>query len=307
MAMAIAEKIGALYTRANKPLRLSRGSTPALIFLLPALLLFTTLVILPMAEAASFSFYEWGGYGDVGQFVGLKNYQRMFSHPVFSSALFNNFLIIVVSICVSLPQAFLHAVLVADKFKGVSFFRAIFFIPYILADVAAGLIWRFLYDGEYGVVQFVAGLFGLTAPFLLADRDLAMYAVLAVVVWKYFGLHMIIYIAGLQSIPREVLEAARIDGASWWDTLIQVIVPMMGPTIRLTVFFSIIGSLQFFDLIMPLTGGGPQNSTQTLVSYLYNFGIVRLNIGFGSAVGVFLFLVCVIFAFSYRRLLMAKD
>jgi raffinose/stachyose/melibiose transport system permease protein len=104
-----------------------------------------------------------------------------------------------------------------------------------------------------------------------------------------------------------VLEAARIDGASWWDTLIRVIVPMMGPTIRLTVFFSIIGSLQFFDLIMPLTGGGPQNSTQTLVSYLYNFGIVRLNIGFGSAVGVFLFLVCVVFAFSYRRLLMAKD
>ena len=307
MVRALAKTIGAAYTRANKPWNISERVVTAIVFLLPALTLFTIFVILPMAEAASFSFYDWSGYGAVGDFVGFKNYERMFGHPVFAQAVFNNFLIIVVSIFVSLPIAFLLAVLVADRFPGVSIFRAVFFIPYILADVAAGLIWRFLYDGEYGLPQFLAGLFGGEAPYLLADKSLAMYAVLVVVVWKYFGLHMIIYIAGLQSISKEVLEAARCDGASWWTTLTRIIVPLMGPTIRLTVFFSIIGSLQFFDLIMPLTGGGPQNSTQTLVSYLYNFGIVRLNIGFGSAVGVVLFMICVIFAFSYRRLLMAKE
>jgi raffinose/stachyose/melibiose transport system permease protein len=307
MAETIANRIGAAYARANKPSNINQGTVTAIVFLLPALVLFTIFVILPMAEAASFSFYSWSGYGAVGEFVGLENYQRMFGHPVFTHALFNNLLIIVVSIFVSLPIAFLLAVLVADKFPGVSVFRAVFFIPYILADVAAGLIWRFLYDGEYGLPQFIAGLFGSSAPYFLAEKDLAMYAVLVVLVWKYFGLHMIIYISGLQSIPKEVLEAARCDGASWWTTLTRVIVPLMGPTIRLTIFFSIIGSLQFFDLIMPMTGGGPQNSTQTLVSYLYNFGIVRLNIGFGSAVGVFLFVLCVAFAFSYRRLLMGKE
>lgn len=307
MAAAFAEKIRTVYAQANKPWNISQGTLTAIVFLFPALVLFSIFVVLPMAEAAGYSFFSWSGYGAVGDFVGFANYERLFGHPIFLRALTNNLLIIAVSLFVSLPIAFLLAVLVADRFPGVSVFRAVFFIPYILADVAAGLIWRFLYDGEYGLPQFIAGLFGGTAPYLLAERDLAMFAVLLVVVWKYFGLHMIIYIAGLQSIPKDVLEAARCDGASWWTTLTRVIIPLMGPTIRLTVFFSIIGSLQFFDLIMPLTGGGPQNSTQTMVSYLYNFGIVRLNIGFGSAVGVFLFLLCVIFAVSYRRLLMSKD
>jgi raffinose/stachyose/melibiose transport system permease protein len=307
MATAIFQKLGRLYASANKPWALNQGQLTAIVFVLPAFALFSIFVVLPMLEAASFSFFDWSGFGAVGEFVGLENYERMVSHKVFTTAIWNNVLIIAASIFISLPMAFLLAVLVADKFPGVSFFRAAFFIPYILADIAAGLIWKFLYDGEYGIVQAIAAWFGYDSVYVLADRDFAMYAVLLVVIWKYFGVHMIIYIAGLQSISREVLEAARCDGANWWTTLTRVIIPLMGPTIRLTVFFSILGSVQFFDLIVPLTNGGPQNSTQTLVSYLYNFGIVRLNIGFGSAVGVFLFAVCVIFAVSYRRLLMKGD
>ena len=299
--------IKSLICRANRPWPVRQSTLTAIVFVLPALVLFTTFVALPMGEAATYSVYNWSGYGDVGQYVGTRHYDRMIGHSVFETALWNNFLIVLVSIFVSLPLAFLLAVLLADKFPTVSFFRAIFFIPYVLADVAAGLIWRFLYDGQYGVLQYLGNLVGFDAPYVLADRDYAIYAVLVVVVWKYFGLHMIIYISGLQSIPKETLEAAKCDGASWWKTLVRVIVPMMGPTIRLTIFFSILGSLQFFDLLMPLTGGGPQNSTQTLVTYLYNFGIVRLNIGFGSAVGVFLFFVCIVFAFTYRRTFMKDD
>lgn len=295
------------FDRANRPWSISQGTLTAIVFVLPAIVLFTTFVALPMGEATTYSFYDWSGYGDVGVSVGTRHYERMIGHSVFETALLNNLLIILVSIFVSLPLAFLLAVLLADRFPAVSYFRAMFFIPYVLADVAAGLIWRFLYDGQYGVLQYLGNLVGFDAPYVLADRDFAMYAVLIVVVWKYFGLHMIIYISGLQSIPKETLEAAKCDGASWWTTLFRVIIPMMGPTIRLTVFFSILGSLQFFDLLMPLTGGGPQNSTQTLVTYLYNFGIVRLNIGFGSAVGVFLFVVCIVFAFSYRRTFMKGD
>ena len=299
--------LGATWRRLNRRRSLSHNTLTAIVFVAPALVLFTVFVVLPMAEAATFSFYRWSGYGEMGNWVGLANYERMFGHPVFERALINNALIILVSLFVSLPLAFLLAVLLADHFPTVSVFRAIFFIPYILADVAAGLIWRYLYDGDLGIVSATANLFGADAPYVLADRDVAIYAVLAVVVWKYFGLHMIIYIAGLQSIPREVREAAYCDGAGWWTMLRRVTIPLMGPTIRLTVFFSILGSLQLFDLIIPLTGGGPQNSTHTLVTYLYSYGIVRLNIGFGSAVGVVLFLICVIFAFSYRRLLMRND
>ncbi|WP_421724515.1 carbohydrate ABC transporter permease [Bauldia sp.] len=299
--------IAATWRRLNRPRGLSRNTLTAIVFVGPAIALFVIFVVLPMAEAFTFSFYRWSGYGELGDWVGLANFDRMFGHPVFDRALLNNFLIILISLSVSLPLAFMLAVLLADRFPTVSVFRAIFFIPYILADVAAGLIWRYLYDGQYGIVAATAQAFGAEAPYVLADRDLAIYAVLLVVVWKYFGLHMIIYIAGLQSIPREVREAAFCDGAGWWTTLRHVTIPMTGPTIRLTVFFSILGSLQLFDLIIPLTGGGPQNSTHTLVTYLYTFGIVRLNIGFGSAVGVVLFLISIVFAFSYRRILMRND
>ena len=183
----------------------------------------------------------------------------------------------------------------------------IFFLPYVLADIAAGLIWRFVYDGDYGIVAGFLGLFGYDSVHVLADRAYAMYAILAVIVWKYFGFHMMLFIAGLQSISRDYFEAARIDGADRWQTLRYVTLPMLAPTIRLSIFFAVLGSLQLFDLIMPLTKGGPSDSTQTLVTYLYNFGITRMQIGFGGAIGVVLFLICVVFAFTYKRTAMRHD
>jgi raffinose/stachyose/melibiose transport system permease protein len=178
----------------------------------------------------------------------------------------------------------------------------IFFVPYILAEVAAGLIWRFVYDGEYGLVASIATTFGFAAPHVLADRDLAMYAILVVIVWKYFGFHMMIYIAGLQQIDTNLYEAAHIDGATGRQILWRVTLPLLRPTILLSVFFAVLGSIQFFDLIMPLTKGGPSDSTQTMVTYLYSYGVTRMRIGFGSAVGVVLFVICVAFAFGYGRI-----
>ena len=150
-------------------------------------------------------------------------------------------------------------------------------------------------------------MFGATPPFVLAEPDIAMYAILAVVVWKYFGFHMMLYIAGLQQIDKNLYEAARIDGATDWQSFSRITLPLLGSTIRLSVFFSILGSIQLFDLIMPLTKGGPSDSTQTMVTFLYNYGVTRMRIGFGSAVGVVLFVICVVFAFGYKRVSMRHD
>ena len=278
-----------------------------LLFLPPALLLFTLLVALPMAEAGWYSFFRWNGYGTPIDFVGLRNFRLLLDNADFRTALLNNGLIIAVSLLVQLPLALGLAVLLADRARGTHAYRLIFFLPYVLAEIAAGLIWRFVYDGDYGLLVKVWGWFGAAAPQVLAEPDLAMHAILVVVVWKYFGFHMVLYIAGLQQIDRTLYEAARIDGASSWQTFTRVTLPLLGPTIRLSVFFAILGSLQFFDLIMPLTKGGPSNSTQTMVTYLYNFGVTRMQIGFGSAVGVVLFVICVGFAFGYKRMLMCDD
>ena len=278
-----------------------------LLYLAPALALFTLFVALPMVEAAWYSLFRWNGYGSPSDFVGLRNFKLLLDNADFRTALFNNGLIIAVSLLVQLPLALGLAVLLADRLRGTNGYRLIFFMPYILAEIAAGLIWRFVYDGDYGLLAKIWSSFGAVPPQVLGDPDWAMSAILVVVVWKYFGFHMVLYIAGLQQIDRTLYEAARIDGATAWQTFSRVTVPLLGPTIRLSVFFAILGSFQLFDLIMPLTKGGPSNSTQTMVSYLYNFGVTRMQIGFGSAVGVVLFVICVSFAFGYKRLLMRHD
>ena len=272
------------------------------LFLPPALLLFTTFVVVPIIEAGRYSFFDWSGYGVPTHFVGWRNFQLIARYPAFRTALTNNLLIILVSLGIQLPMALGLAALVARRIRGAWTFRMIFFLPYILADVAAGLIWAFMFDGDYGLAAAIAHAFGVSAPFVLADPNWAMVGILLVIVWKYFGFHMMLFIAGLQGIDHALLDAAAIDGANGWQRFRAITLPLLWPTIRLSVFFSVIGSLQLFDLIMPLTKGGPADSTQTLVTFLYTFGVMRMRVGFGSAVGVVLFVICVVFAFSYKRL-----
>ncbi len=285
-----------------------RGKWAVLVlFLPPALLLFTLFVILPMGEAAWYSFFNWNGYGLPDQWIGTKNYELIFRNSAFKQALINNGLIIVISICIQIPLALWLATMVTSRVRGAVSFRLLFFLPYVLADVAAGMIWRFVYDGEFGLVAGIARAFGADPPFWLADRQVAFYAVLGVIVWKYFGFHMMLFIAGLQAIDKSVLEAADIDGATGWQKFYRVTLPLLGSTVRLSIFFAVVGSLQLFDMIMPLTGAGPSNSTQTLVTFLYTYGVMRMQVGFGSAVGVVLFIICVTLAFGYKRIFMKND
>lgn len=179
-------------------------------------------------------------------------------------------------------------------------------MPYILAEVAAGLIWSFVFDGNYGVTASVAQAFGVESFFILADRNWAFVAILVVIVWKYFGFHMMIYIAALQGVSNDLIEAARIEGASRTQVIRYVQIPSIKPAITFSAFFAIIGALQVFDVIIPLTNGGPSNTTHTIVTYLYTFGLTRLNIGFGSAVGVILFVAAVFIAVFYQRFFMRR-
>src|SRR6202046_3726573 len=267
------------------------GWTTLLVFLPPALLLLTIFVALPMVEAGWYSFFNWNGFGRPEKFVGLKNYAYVASNPAFTRALINNGLIIVASLLVQLPLALGVALLIAGRMTGAVWFRMIFFLPYILADVAAGLIWRFILDGEIWLPAIVTSLLGLKPFYLLGSTDWAFSAVLIVILWKYFGFHMMLYIAGLQGIDREMLEAAEMDGATLFQRFWHITLPLLGPMIRLSIFFSVIGGLKLFDVIVPLTGGGPFDTTHTMVSFLYYFGLPRMRIGFGSGGGVVV--VCV--------------
>jgi raffinose/stachyose/melibiose transport system permease protein len=293
-------------TSARRSLRDGQFTVVAL-FLPPALLLFTLFVVLPIGEAAWYSGFNWNGFGRPTNWVGFDNYRFVFETRAFWLALRNNGLIILVSLLVQLPLALALALMLADRFRGAVALRMLFFMPYVLAEIATGLIFSFVYDGDYGLVASIFRLFGAEAPHLLASTQTAMIAVLIVIVWKYFGFHMMLFIAALQGMDKNLVEAARIDGASRTQVLRYVVIPLLYPTIRLSIFFAIIGSLQLFDLVMPLTRGGPADSSNTMVSFLYNNGVSRMRVGYGSAIGVILFVICVTFAFTYKRWFMRDE
>jgi raffinose/stachyose/melibiose transport system permease protein len=278
----------------------------ASILIVPALILFVGMVIWPLLNAFMFSFYKWNGFGPLTDFQGLDNYGDVLGHRTFPIAMRNVALLAVTSLLIQLPLALWAALALYQKAWFVSVFRTLFFLPYVLAEIAAGLIWRFVYDGEYGLVPAIGDTLHTEMPFVLADRVWVMPAIILVVMWKYFGFHMMIYIAGLQSIPNEVIEAARMDGVSRRKIMWHIKIPMIKSSIAISVFFAIVGSLQLFDLIVPLTGGGPQNSSHTLVSFLYEFGIRRMKLGFGGATSVVLFVICVGVTLLYRRLVLAR-
>ena len=291
-------------------LRIGGGSgkwTAILLFLPPAMMLFSLFVVLPVGEAAWYSGFNWNGFGAPRNWIGFDNYRFVFDNKAFGTAFRNNLLIIVVSLLVQLPLALALALILAQRFRGAVALRMVFFLPYILAEIATGLMFSFVYDGDYGLLASIYRQFGAEAPHLLASPQTSFLAILIVIVWKYFGFHMMLFIAALQGLDRNIVEAARIDGASRWQLLRFVIIPSLYPTIRLSVFFAIVGSLQLFDLVMPLTRGGPADSSHTMVSFLYTFGITRMRVGFGSAVGVILFVICVIFAISYKRWVMRDE
>ena len=285
----------------------ANGWAIVVIFLPPALLVFTVFVALPILEAAYYGFFNWDGYGRPEKFIGLKNYGYLIGNATFNRSLVNNGLVIAVSLLVQQPLALGIALMVAGRIPGAAWFRMIFFLPYILADVAAGLIWHFMFDGSFGLSSLITGALDLPPYYLLADKTWAFTAILIVILWKFFGFYTMLYVAGLQGIDRSLLEAAEMDGAGAVQRFRYITLPLLGPMIRLSVFFSVIGSLKVFDVIVPLTGGGPFETTNTIVSYLYYFGITRMRFGYSSAIGIVLFVICVAFAFFYRRLVLRDD
>jgi raffinose/stachyose/melibiose transport system permease protein len=281
--------------------RFLRGRFGAILIMLPpALILFTLFVALPLIDASYYSFFKWNGYGAPTNFVGLSNFAQVFDDAIFWQAARNTLVILAVSLFIQLPVALLLALLVAEQTRTNTLFRLIFFLPFILAEIASGLIWSFVFDGNTGVAASLFRALGTEPVFILADPRFAFLAITLVVVWKYFGFHMMILVAALQGVPREQIEAARLEGASHWATVRHVQVPFIRPAIGVSAFFAIVGSLQLFDVVIPLTNGGPSNSTHTIVTYLYTFGLTRQRIGYGSAVGVILFAAAVGVAIFYQ-------
>jgi raffinose/stachyose/melibiose transport system permease protein len=278
------------------------------LFLSPALVLYTVFVVAPIGQAIYYSLFDWSGLGPISDFVGLDNYGRALTDTVFLSAVRHNGLIIVLSLLLQLPFALGLALMLNTRIRGRALLRLLFFAPFVVSEVITGVVWTLMLQPNGLVDRTVEGAgLGFAVQEWLANPDVVLYTLFVVISWKYFGLHMILYLAGLQGIPDELGEAAAIDGASWFQTLRHVTLPLLGPTIRVSVFLSVIGALQIFDLVWVMTGGGPIHASNTMAIYLIDWGFRRFQLGYGSAVAIILFVICLVFAFAYQRLVLRRD
>jgi raffinose/stachyose/melibiose transport system permease protein len=285
-----------------------RGGLLILGFLAPALLVYVAFVLLPVALAAVYSFFNWNGLSALDRFIGFDNYVRALTDPVFQAAIGHNLGIVGLSLLIQGPIAIGVALLLNRPLRGRAVIRLLIFVPYVLSEVVAGLSWKLLLQpqGPFdGVIQAI-GL-GELRQLWLADQNVVFWTLFVVLSWKYLGFAIILFLAGLQGVPEELSEAAQIDGAGWWQTQRHITIPLLAPTIRIWAFLSIIGSLQQFDMVWILTGGGPVSATTTMATYMVQYGFQRSQLGFGSAVAVILFIVSLVFALLYQRVILRRD
>jgi len=273
--------------------------------LAPAFILFLAFLVYPIVRSVYFSTFDWNGLGPAVDNVGLNNFKDILSDKVFVKAVTNNLLIVVLSLAIQLPVALALALMVGRDLPGRAFFRMIFFMPYVLSEVITGIIWMGLFnaDPSRGLINALLILIpGVQPQSFLSDLNQVMFCIFIVLTWKYFGLHMLLYLAGLQNIPREVEEAALIDGANRWQLTRHITIPMLGSTIRTVIQLSVLGSLTQFNLVWVMTGGGPVNASEVMATYMYRFGFRRYLLGYGSAVALVMLLICLIFSVAYMRL-----
>jgi raffinose/stachyose/melibiose transport system permease protein len=279
----------------------------------PALVVFTLFVLTPIGFAAYYSLYKWSGYGWPTEFRGLDNYFGPFGafrDSIFLDALRNNAFVIVGSLAIQGPLAVGIALLLNRRFRGRSVFRLLIFVPYVLAEVTVGIMWQLMLqpDGTADSLLRRLGLGGLVTGWL-ANLTVVRWTLLAILTWKYIGFAIILFLAGLSNIPEELNEAAAIDGASWWQIQRRITIPLLGPTIRIWMFLSMIGSLQLFDV--PWVASTPAvrslGASNTMATYMVDHGFTEREWGYGNAVAVILFVISFLAALVFQRFVLRRD
>ena len=274
--------------------------TPYL-FLLPAIAFLCLTSFLPVLQAIYLSFTNYDFVGNP-TFTGWQNYINLWRDRTFWKVLGNTltYLAFVVPSLVVLPLAL--AILVNQKLRSIKFFRAVYYFPVIVSVVVAGIAWKWVY-AENGILNYFLSIISFQSVKVpwLTDPKTAIFAIIAVVIWRGVGYYMVIYLAGLQAIPADLYEAAAIDGSDGWQKHFDITIPLMQPYIILVSIISSISAMKIFEEVYIMSQGGPANSTKTVVYYLYDKGFTSLEMGYASAIGVFLFLIIFIISiFTFK-------
>lgn len=272
------------------------------LFITPNFLVILFFTFIPVFFALYMSFTDWNILSDPN-FIGLENYEKIFSDPLAKETFLNTFYFAVVSVPINVFLTLLLAVLLNQKIKGITFFRTAYYLPVISASVAVSLMFMWILANN-GLLNQILGGLGIEPVRWLTDPKIALNSVIGVTIWKGLGLNMIIFLAALQDIPKELLEAAAIDGANAVQKFFKITIPLLSPVIFFVTITGVIGSFQSFDLVYNMTRGGPGHSTTVIGFYIWRQAFDYLHMGYGAALAFIVFaaiLVLTILQWALRK------
>ena len=267
------------------------------IFVTPSLLFLGVFMIWPMFFSFFLSFTRWDFISPKIEIVGLQNFIRMLSNPLFYKVLKNTFIFTLGTLIITMILALLLAIVLNQKLRVKSFYRGLIFSPYITPMVVISIVWMWIYNPEYGLANYFLNIIGLPKLMWLSDTKWALPAIIILSIWQSMGYYMILYLAGLQSIPDSLYEAAEIDGAGGLNKFIKITFPLLSPTTFFIVIIAFLQSFQVFDQISVMTGGGPSNSTNVMVYYLYQNAFMFFKVGYASAIAIVIFIILFLITF----------
>jgi len=277
-----------------------------LLFILPAFLVYSLFLLGPVVGSFFYSLTNWNGFYKTMDFVGLKNFINLFSDGIFTKAVRNTMIFTLVVVVFQNGLAVPLALAMDSKIRTKQVLKTLFFVPAILSPLVVGYTWMYIYEPQNGVLNTLLRLFNLSSweQSWLGDPQFALYSIVLMAVWQYTGYSMVIYLANLQTIPEDLYEAASIDGAGSWQKFKSVTFPLLAPSVTINVVLSSIGTLKAFDIIFVTTKGGPYYATETITTLLYSTAFTKSSFGYGTAMGVIMFLI--IFAISIVQILLLR-
>lgn len=275
------------------------------LFSAPALIFFVVFTIYPLLYGFVISLYQWNGVGKK-TFIGLGNYLGLIQDSAFWAALQHNIIYAVGVVTGKVVIGLLLAILLTRKMKGITFYRICFFMPMMMSAVAVGYLWAYVYNYNFGLINSFLKAIGVPMnhlPKWLGSTDTSLISVIIVELWRWVGYHTVIFIAAIQGIPKELYEAATVDGANALQTHWYITFPQLKSTIILNVMLSLIGAIGTFDLIHVMTDGGPNKSTEMIMTYMYNQAFIGDRFGYASAIAYVAFLIILIFTILQTKVI----
>ncbi|MFR1448385.1 MAG: carbohydrate ABC transporter permease [Beduini sp.] len=276
------------------------------LFIAPALIIFLIFSIYPIFNMIGLSFYEWDFISPTKVFVGFKNYVNLFKDAEFFQTLTNTIVYMVLTVGIGLILGIFLALFLKKDTKVNKFMQSIIFSPYIVSLASVSFLWMWLMNTDFGLINYILSIFNIPAIDWLGSPKIALFSLVIISVWKTLGYNTIIILSALQSIPKYLYEAASLDRANKKQVFFKITLPMISPTLFFLTIVNIIASFKVFDTIQIITQGGPQNSTNTLVYSLYEYGFKFYKIGYASTIGVVLLVIIAVFTVIYFKLLSKK-